>query len=171
MTDSQFVKSFIQMIVFLVVLAVVLIFAGAMVGGAMDDKLQAQTDQFTQEVIAKRTQPVGSLNVGEIVSKSSLPGDQSSDESVQVADAASQGESVYNSVCHICHNAGITGAPKPGDTANWAPRLEKGLDTLYANSINGYQGETGIMPPKGGNLAISDEDVKAAVDYMVSLVQ
>ncbi len=167
MTDSQFARSFFTMVCFLVLLAIVLIIAGVYIGGAMDDKLRAQSDQYTQEIIAERTQPVGSLNIGDVVAEPTQPVES---DSIEVA-AASSGESVYNSVCHICHNAGITGAPKPGDADNWAPRISKGIDALYANSINGYQGETGIMPPKGGNMSLSDDDVKAAVDYLVGSVQ
>lgn len=143
---------------------------GVYIGGSMDAKLQAQTDQYTQEVIAERTQPVGTLNIGQIAQETAQAEASDASGAVQVA-AANSGESIYNSVCHICHNAGITGAPKPGDVDNWTPRLAKGIDALYANSIDGYQGETGIMPPKGGNLSLTDDDVKSAVDYLVGLVQ
>ncbi len=60
------------------------------------------------------------------------------------------------------------GAPKLGDKANWGPRIAQGMDKLYTNSIKGFQGKVGLMPPKGGNAALSDADVKAAVDFMVS---
>ena len=85
-----------------------------------------------------------------------------------VADTA-QGKKVYDGLCFSCHGAGIAGAPKFGDKAAWAPRIAQGMDTLYAHSINGFQGKTGVMPPKGGNIGLSDDDVKAAVDYMVSI--
>ena len=67
-----------------------------------------------------------------------------------------------------CHAAGVAGAPKFGDKALWAPRIAQGIDKLYANSIKGFQGKTGMMPPKGGNMSLSDADMKAAVDYMVA---
>lgn len=78
--------------------------------------------------------------------------------------AAVDGEKVYNGLCQTCHNAGVAGAPKLTDKAAWAPRLATGMDALYTTSINGK----GAMPPKGGNPALSDAEVKAAVDYMVS---
>lgn len=76
---------------------------------------------------------------------------------------AGKGKSVYDASCAACHAAGVAGAPKVGDKAAWAPRLKTGTDALYASSIKGKN----AMPPKGGNLALADADVKAAVDYMV----
>ncbi len=75
------------------------------------------------------------------------------------------GKKLFESVCTACHGMGIAGAPKFGDKAAWAPRIAEGLDTLYQHAINGYQGKSGIMPPKGGSGA-SDDDVKAAVRYI-----
>ena len=63
--------------------------------------------------------------------------------------------------------AGVAGAPKTGDKAAWAPRLATGMDQLYTSSLKGK----GAMPPKGGNVTMPDADIKAAVDYMVSLVK
>ena len=81
--------------------------------------------------------------------------------------SADAGEKLFSSVCATCHTAGLMGAPKLGDKADWAPRIAQGKDTLYKNAIVGYQGKAGVMPAKGGSQA-SDEEVKAAVDYMVS---
>jgi cytochrome c5 len=68
----------------------------------------------------------------------------------------------------VCHGAGIAGAPKFGDKAAWAPRIAQGSDTLHTHALKGFQGKAGMMPAKGGNAALADADVKAAVDYMVS---
>lgn len=81
--------------------------------------------------------------------------------------AQADGESVYNQGCMACHAAGVAGAPKLGDKENWAPRLAQGNDVMYKHAIEGYQGKAGYMPPKGGFAHLSDDDVKAAVDYMV----
>lgn len=78
------------------------------------------------------------------------------------------GKSVYNKVCAMCHAAGVAGAPKPGDKADWGPRIAQGNDVLYEHAIKGYTGKKGMMPPKGGQIALPDGDVKAAVDYMVA---
>ena len=86
---------------------------------------------------------------------------------VSAAGDASKGKSVYDSACTACHSTGVAGAPKLGDKAAWAPRLQQGNDVLYQSSLKGK----GAMPPKGGNTALSDADVKAAVDFMVSQVK
>jgi cytochrome c5 len=63
----------------------------------------------------------------------------------------------------MCHNSGVAGAPKLGDKEAWAPRIAKGQESLYSVAIKGE----GAMPAKGGNAALSDDEVKAAVDHMV----
>lgn len=82
---------------------------------------------------------------------------------------AGGGEGIYKAGCAACHSAGIAGAPKSGDKAAWAPRIAQGKPTLYEHAIKGYIGKAGAMPAKGGNSALADADVKAAVDYMVAL--
>ena len=77
------------------------------------------------------------------------------------------GKKIYDAACAACHGAGVAGAPKVGDKAAWAPRIKQGNDTLYSHAIKGFQGKAGMMPAKGGSSA-SDDEVKAAVDYMVS---
>ncbi len=84
--------------------------------------------------------------------------------------SASAGKTVYNSACVACHGAGIAGAPKVGDKAAWSARIAQSNTTLYEHAIKGFQGKTGVMPPKGG-ATVSDADVKAAVDFMVAAVR
>lgn len=79
------------------------------------------------------------------------------------------GKKVYGSVCAVCHAAGVAGAPKPGDKADWGPRMAQGNDTLYQHALQGFTGAKGAMPARGGNTTLSDDDVKAAVDHMVAL--
>lgn len=81
------------------------------------------------------------------------------------------GPQVYNEACIVCHATGIGGAPTIGDEVAWQPRVAKGNDTLYLNAIEGYIGSTGSMPQKGGRLDLSDDEVRRAVDYMVSELQ
>ncbi|MGH8807201.1 MAG: c-type cytochrome [Noviherbaspirillum sp.] len=81
--------------------------------------------------------------------------------------AAVDGKKVYEASCVACHGAGVAGAPKLGDKTAWAPRIKQGVTKLHENAIKGFQGKAGVMPPKGGSTA-SDEEVKAAVDYMVA---
>jgi cytochrome c5 len=77
---------------------------------------------------------------------------------------ADAGKATYDTTCAVCHAAGVAGAPKLGDKAAWAPRVGQGKDALHANALKGK----GAMPPKGGNPALADADVKAAVDYMLA---
>ena len=85
---------------------------------------------------------------------------------VVVASAAELaiGEKVYGTTCVSCHGAAVLGAPKLGDKPSWAPRIGKGVDALYKSAMEGVK----MMPPRGGNAALKDEELKAAVDYMVS---
>ncbi len=78
-----------------------------------------------------------------------------------------QGKHVFQQSCIACHGSGVAGAPEIGDRAAWAPRIAKGMRRLVDNAINGFQGQTGVMPPKGGYPDLSAEQVAAAVAYMV----
>ena len=78
-----------------------------------------------------------------------------------------KGEALYKSTCQACHAAGVAGAPKLDDKADWGPRIAQGEATLFKHAIEGYTGQKGVMPPKGGSTA-PDDEVKAAVMYMVS---
>lgn len=82
--------------------------------------------------------------------------------------SAADGKAVFDKTCTACHTAGIAGSPKLGDKAAWGPRIKQGKDMLYKHAITGFTGKTGTMPAKGGNTALADADVKAAVDFMVS---
>ena len=81
-----------------------------------------------------------------------------------LADGGVSGQQVYQNSCQSCHAVGVAGAPKLGDKAAWAPRIAAGMDALMASSINGKN----VMPPRGACASCSDDDLKAAVEYMVS---
>ncbi len=80
---------------------------------------------------------------------------------------AVDGQKIYNNACALCHAAGVAGAPMPGNKDEWAPRIAQGKDTLYKHALEGFTGEKGMMPARGGNAGLSDEEVKASVDFMV----
>ena len=82
--------------------------------------------------------------------------------------AVADGKSDYEGKCGACHGFGVAGAPKFGDPAAWTDRIAKGKDALYENAIKGYTGEKGVMPPKGGFTNLSDDEVRAIVDYMIA---
>ena len=78
------------------------------------------------------------------------------------------GQEVYSNVCIACHYPpGIGGAPALGDSEAWAPRIAQGIDTLNEHALNGFTGDTGVMPKKGERLDMSDEEIIRAVRYMV----
>ncbi|GAA5524263.1 hypothetical protein Maes01_00818 [Microbulbifer aestuariivivens] len=83
------------------------------------------------------------------------------------AGGARSGEEVYNGSCGTCHAVGVAGAPKFASAADWSPRVAKGVETLYSNAINGFN----AMPAKGLCSNCSDEEIQAAVDYMVESAQ
>jgi cytochrome c5 len=74
------------------------------------------------------------------------------------------GAATYDKACKACHDTGAAGSPKLGDKAVWEPRIAQGMDVLYTSALKGK----GAMPPKGGQMQLSDDDVKAAVDYMIA---
>jgi cytochrome c len=99
--------------------------------------------------------------------KEDLDTTSSTDDIKILSENAKKGESVYNSTCKSCHSIGIAGSPKFGDSKEWGTRFSKGKDVLYQGAINGYEGDAGFMPAKGGKLSLTDDEVKAAVDYML----
>lgn len=86
-----------------------------------------------------------------------------------VASENAVGKKVFGQVCSMCHASGAAGSPKPGDKADWGPRIAQGNDVLYKHALEGFTGAKGMMPARGGNTTLKDDEVKAAVDYMVSL--
>ena len=112
-------------------------------------------------------QPVGQVYMPGEEQQAAAPQLETAEEPEPVATTMT-GPQVYNSACLACHGAGVGGAPIVGDVDIWTARIAQGNDMLYDHAINGYQGELGYMPPKGGRLDLSDEEVQAAVDYMVA---
>lgn len=99
-----------------------------------------------------------------------LPGEACSGAAGDSAVAAVRsGEDVYNGACMACHTTGAAGAPMLGDAAAWAPRIAKGIEALYDSGVNGVAGSG--MIAKGGCMNCSDEEIYAAVDYMVDSAQ
>ena len=115
--------------------------------------VQALTDKQKDE-IAERIKPAGSV---------CLQGDATCGAAAAASSGPRSGDDVYKTSCMACHDTGAAGAPKKGDKAAWAPRIAQGIDTVYTHAINGLNG----MPPKGTCMTCSDDDIKAAVDFMV----
>lgn len=78
-----------------------------------------------------------------------------------------EGMVVFNTTCTVCHWPGVGGAPRIGDKKAWEDRISKGEAALYENAIKGYQGGPNLMPARGGNWDLTDDQVKAAVDFIL----
>lgn len=74
------------------------------------------------------------------------------------------GKDIYENHCAVCHNVGAAGAPKLGDAKAWQPRIAEGMTVVFSRALNGYNS----MPPKGACISCSDDEIKAAVEYLVS---
>jgi len=92
-------------------------------------------------------------------------------DTAPVAEGASEGQKAYGKVCFACHDQGVAGAPKFGDKALWGPRLPQGEATLFQHVLEGYKGQVGFMPPRGGCGDCTDDQLKAAMEYMLSQVK
>ena len=122
----------------------------------------AGTDEYRDAVNA-RLEPFGQV---------CLPGDEIPADAPQVAAAPEaqpvetmlSGPQVYNEACVVCHGNGVGGAPMLNDASVWEARIAQGQQTLYDHAINGYQGQVGYMPAKGGRMDLADEEVIAAID-------
>ena len=163
MSDQKFIKNFSIFLVLGVVLTLFLIFLGNLNAGTINDQVRDGRNAMAEAGNNNSLQPVGQISVA---------GDEAAKaETVQVAAVAIDGAGVYQNACMACHAAGIAGAPRVGAATAWAARIAQGNETLYTNAIQGLQGQAGVMPAKGGNMSLSDEEVKAAVDHMVAQSQ
>lgn len=90
--------------------------------------------------------------------------------SAATATSRLSGEQVFNQVCFACHLSGMAGAPRVTQRHAWKPRVAKGIDVLVEHAINGFNGHSGSMPPRGNAYYLSDEEVRAAVEYIVRIV-
>jgi cytochrome c5 len=166
--DNKIVDLILLTIGILIAVAVALFVISRNMGNETMTHMQ-MNDPEIQAAINKRIEPLGQLVLdGETVA------DEAEVAAVVGAEAAPAlltGPQVYNAACMACHGGGIAGAPKTGDAAVWAPRIAQGMDTLNTNALNGLQGSAGFMPPKGGRADLSDEEIIAAVQYLVDQAQ
>jgi len=161
--DSVFFRNFILFSAFLAFLTVSLILISkSLHKNALADHRQ----QADRSEVLKNIQPVGVVNTD--------PNAVSVAPAADTAEApfggSTNGQEIYDNVCMACHTTGAGGSPTLVK-AQWDSRIEQGKETLYKHAIEGYTGSAGLMPAKGGRMDLTDEQVKAAVDYIVSHVQ
>lgn len=161
--DQQFFDK-VLLVIGMLIGVTVAIFVLAWILGGTSQQQAAMDDEWHEEQVLVRIRPFGQV---------AFPGDLDNTAVVSDAIAATpvatslSGPQVYNAACVACHGSGIGGAPKMGDAAIWNPRIAQGIDVVRQHAIEGYQGDAGYMPPKGGRLDLSDEEIVAAVDYIV----
>lgn len=165
--DSHFINYFSLVLGILIAVAI-LLFALARVVGSTTQGVQVKAEALQLASVDDRTRPFARVAIAgqdnaalAIVEKASL------DTQSPGLPVPKNGEELYNTACSTCHGQGIGGAPKFGDKAAWAARISKGSDTLHKHAIEGFQGQTGLMPPKGGRIDLADDLVRQSVDYMV----
>lgn len=156
-TNTYFGTSVVTLVVVGGLVALILNIMNSVLGGGT-----AAADMSPAAVEA-RLAPVGKLNTGAPIAVAAAPA-----PAAAPAAAARSGDAVYNASCVACHGTGAAGAPKLGDKAAWADRIGQGMDTMVKHAIAGFQGKTGVMPPRGTCGTCSDSELKAAVEYMVS---
>jgi cytochrome c5 len=139
-------------------------------------RVDAGAPDMSEEAIAVRIKPVGELNLGPggaaeapatPAPATPLPAPAAAVQPAAAAAPAAavrSGEEVYQQACAMCHVAGLAGAPRTGDKTAWQARIAQGKATLYEHAIKGFR----TMPAKGGNLSLSDAEVRAAVDYLAA---
>ena len=157
--DRAFVRRFSSIILGLVILTGIIIALAVSFRAEPDPAANPSQQRFAEERIA----PVAGVRAG-ASGQAELAAAAAQAAPAPAADSAApvDGKQVYDSACNACHAAGVAGAPMPG-SEEFAKRLaEKGMDGLLNSAINGLN----VMPPRGGRPDLSDESLRAAIEFM-----
>ena len=163
--DQKFFDMYSLVIGGLVVTAIVLYVIAAYISERTQGVYTRESAEY-QAMVNQRIQPVGDVYLPGEEQQAAAPTVETVAEPEPVA-VVQSGPQVYNAACNVRHGNGVGGAPIVGDVDAWTARIAQGNDTLYQHAIEGFAGQAGYMPAKGGNMSLSDEEVIAAVDYMV----
>ncbi len=164
--DLDFLKRFSMVLVFLSILTLGLILFASYLNG----KLKRDVDPGVQQRVLARIAPVGQVYAGATgaAAQADALKAAAAAASAQVAYGGTMdGSVVYGNLCTGCHTSGAGGAPKL-EVAAWTARIAQGNEVMHKHAIEGYTGAAGVMPAKGGNPALTDEQVKATVDWMLT---
>jgi cytochrome c5 len=166
-SDLTTIRQLVIMVGGLAVLTVVLMYAGY----AIYTNAPKETDPNAAAAVVDRIAPASGVyagNTGRAAMQAAADAAAKAAASQVAYGGTTDGKTIFDNLCTSCHTAGIAGAPKVGNKAMWAPRIAEGLDTLVKHAIEGYKGPDGNqMPAKGGNPALTDAQVKAAVTWIV----
>lgn len=169
-TDVKFLKYFSMLIGILALMALVFI----VIAHWLYEKHPPQTSPNASAVVDARIAPVGDSYAGESGRAAMLAAEEERKRiaASQVAyGGTTDGKTIYDQLCGACHTSGAGGAPKTGDKAAWTARIAQGEATLLKHAIEGFTGSAGVMPARGGNPSLNDEQVKATVEWMMSQVK
>ena len=165
--DIEFLKHFSQIIAVLVSITIGLILLGMYLNG---DKA-VPVNPAAQAATLARIQPIGAVFAGATGAAAQAQAAAAAAEAAKGAvayEGTLDGSVIFGNLCTGCHTAGVAMAPKLEKSA-WAARIAQGKDTLYSHAMNGYKGpDGGMMPARGGNPSLSDDQIKATVDWMLS---
>ena len=157
--DSAFLRQFSGVIAGFMVLTVALIFLARYI-----QPDPAEDANPSQAVLAeKRIKPVGAVRYGDAGAAELAEAQAAAAEAVPAGDVVVDGAQVYGGLCKTCHDAGVAGAPVTGSDVMQQRLADKGLEMLVTNAINGLN----AMPPRGGNPSLTDEQIQAAVEFML----
>jgi cytochrome c5 len=166
-SDQSVMRQLSLMIGGLMLLTVVLMFAGY----EIYEHAPQETNPNEPAQITARIAPAGDVyagNTGRAAMQAAADAAAKAAASQVAYGGTTDGKAIYDHLCTSCHTSGVAGAPKLGDKSMWGPRIAEGLDTLIKHATEGYHGPDGnFMPPKGGNPALTDAQVKAAVTWIV----
>jgi cytochrome c5 len=166
-SDQSFLRQFSMLTAGLSVLSVALMVLAYIVYNDIPKEQNPSTTKLTEARIA----PVGGVYAGDTGRAAMQAAQEAAAKAAasQVAYGGStDGKTIYDNLCHSCHTAGVAGAPKLGDKGAWAARIAEGAATLVKHAIEGYKGPDGnMMPAKGGNPALTDEQVTNTVHWMI----
>lgn len=169
-TDAVFLKHFVQLIVALMILAGLLIALSMYVYS----KHPMAENPSAAKVTEQRLAPVGGVYAGD-TGRAAIAAAAEAAKAAAASQVAyggtTDGEVIYTSLCSACHGTGAGGAPKLTDSAHWGPRVALGLDTMVKHATEGYTGTSGMMPARGGNASLTDEQVKATVVWMLDQIK
>ena len=158
-SDIAFLRKFGLVIFGFVILTIALIYLGFSVTGEYVPAEAPSKGPLTESRIA----PITGVRTSEAEVAAAAAAAPAADPARDPA-APIDGQAIYNSGCNACHDMAVAGAPKPG-SPEMAERAQRGLDDLVATGIEGIQGTT--MMPKGGRSDLSDEEFRAAVEFMI----
>lgn len=162
--DKKFFDTFMLVLGVLIGIAIGIYLIARVISANTQEK-HVLADPAVKAAVSERIEPVANVAIAG-QDNSALEPQQQQAGAAPAADMP--GEQVYNMACVACHGAGVAGAPKMGDAAAWGPRIAKGEATLHKHAIEGFQGDAGFMPPKGGRVDLSDQSIINAVDYMIA---